>query len=89
MDEWLPKWFDKILLYLPADKKFLTGDEVTIYDMQVVGFLTNIFTNPIARDAAAWAPAWEKAPDRIKKYHADFCEAMKAYLDARPKNCTM
>ena len=89
IDEWIPKFYEKLVLFLPADKKFLTGDQVTIYDIQVAGLLVNLITNPNAKDVAKWAAAWEKAPERVKKYHADFSEDMKAYLEARPKDCTI
>lgn len=74
-------------MYLTDDKKFLTGNSVSIYDMQVAGWLTNLIKNPSARDAPAWAAAWENTPDRVKKYYEDFAEEMKDYLDARPKGC--
>lgn len=74
---------------MPADKKFLTGDAVTIWDIQIAGMMCNLLCNPNAKDKDLWASVWEKAPDRLKKYHADFCEDMKAYLDARPSDCTM
>ena len=89
IDEWMPKFFEKLVLFLTADKKFLTGDTVTIYDIQVAGLFPNLICNPNAKDAPKWAAHWEKAPERVKKYHADFCEDMKAYLDARPQDCTI
>ena len=89
IDEWIPKFYEKLVMFLPADKKFLTGDTVTIYDIQVAGFIVNLVTNPGSKDPAVWAAAWEKAPERVKKYEADFSEDMKAYLDARPKDCTI
>ena len=89
VDEWMPKMFAKIAEFLPADKKFLTGDSVTIYDIVVAGIFTNLIINPKSKDPAMWAATYEKAPERVKKYVTDFCEDMKAYLDARPKDYSM
>ena len=55
----------------------------------MAGFLTNVICNPNAKGADLWAAEWAKAPERVKKYYADFCEDMKEYLDNRSKTCTM
>ena len=89
VDEWMPKWFAKLVEFLPADKKFLTGDSVSIYDFAVAGIFTNLICNPKSKNPAVWAATWEKAPERVKKYVADFNEDMKGYLDARPKDYSM
>jgi glutathione S-transferase len=87
--EWVPKMYPKFVEFLPADKKYLTGDTLTIYDFQAIHIIINLITNPQSKDPAMWASIWEMAPERVKKYHADFSEEMKAYLDARPKTCTV
>ena len=85
----MPKWFAKIVEFLPADKKFLTSDSVSIFDFAVAGVFTNLICNPKSKNPAVWAATWEKAPERVKKYVADFNEDMKGYLDARPKDYSM
>lgn len=85
----MPKWFEKLAQYLPADKKYLTGDTLVTTDFRVAGVLTNVFNNPSARDPEIWKAAWDKAPDRVHKYYNDFAEEMKPYLDARPKDCSI
>ena len=82
-------WYEKVSAFLPADKKFLAGDQLTIYDFMVAGFMTNMLTNPNTKDPEKWAAAWEKAPDRIKQYYTDFTAEMKDYLDGRPTDCTV
>lgn len=90
IDEWVTnKWFIKVAEFLSDDKKYLTGDTLTVNDFVVAGVLTNLVCNPNSKDPEIWSAAWEKAPDRVKKYYADFCEEMKPYLDARPQDCTM
>lgn len=90
VEEWIVgKWFGKVTEFLTDDKKYLAGDNLTSSDFCVAGVITNLICNPNAKDPEIWAPAWEKAPDRLKKYHADFCEEMKPYLKARPKDCSM
>jgi hypothetical protein len=74
---------------LPADKKFIHCDSTCIYDFQVAGFFCNLVLNESAKDKEMWAAEWEKAPERVKKYVADFQEDMKAYLDARPQGRTI
>ena len=54
VDEWIPKWYNKVDEFLPADKRFLTGDSISIYDFQVAGILTNMINNPNSKDAAIW-----------------------------------
>lgn len=84
-----PPYFEKLASFLPADKKYLTGDTLTIYDFQCAGLMTNLLCNPNAKDADMWKAIWDKAPERVKKYHADFAEEMKDYLSARPQDFTM
>lgn len=74
---------------LPADKKYLAGDTLIATDFVVAGVMTNLIGNPNSKDPEIWAAVMEGAPDRVKKYYADFCEEMKPYLDARPKDCSM
>ena len=73
---------------LSADKKYLCGDELTIYDFFTAGFIVNFMTNANARNADILKPVWDAAPERVKKYHDDFMEEMKEYMDARDKDCT-
>ena len=48
--------------------------------------ICNILTNPNHPNAAIFKASWDTAPERVKKYHADFCADMKPYLDNRPKD---
>jgi len=82
-------WFDTISSQLPTDKKFIVGDKFTIYDIAVGGFLTDYILNPNIKNADLMKEAWEKAPERIKKYYDDFVSEMKPYLDSRPQDCTI
>ena len=66
-----------------GESKFLCGEEVTIYDFVCAGGILNSFANPNGRLGAEGKAAWEKAPERYKKYIADFSEVMKEYLDKR------
>ena len=85
VDKFIPKLFEKLADYLTDDKKFLTSDSISIYDIQVGGIFTNLICNPKAQDAEMWKASWEKAPERVKKFYSDFCEDMKPYLDERPE----
>ena len=69
---------------LPADKKYICGDDITIYDFVVAGMFTNFICSPTAKYAELFAEKYAAAPDRVKKYVDDFTAEMKEYLDARP-----
>lgn len=85
LDNDIVPWFKYVESYLPSDKKFLAGNQLTIYDFAIGGLFTNLICNPNARNAEIIAKAWENAPERVKKYHLDFAEEMKDYLEARPQ----
>lgn len=85
-DKYMPTVYAKMQEFLPADKKYLTGDAVTIWDIQIAGVFINLLLNPNAKDPEFWKTEWAKAPERMKKYIADFQEEFKDYLDARPKD---
>ena len=83
-------WMEKLEKRLPADKKYLCGDDLTIYDFLVAGIFTNVVCNPRAKDAALWQKHYEeKGPARVKKYVQDFTDEMKEYLESRVQTCTM
>lgn len=87
---YLGPWMDKLEKRLPADKKYLCGDQLTIYDFTVAGYFTNVICNPHAKEAPLWQQQYEeKAPARVKKYVQDFMEEMKEYLESRVQTCTM
>ena len=73
----LHPWMAKLEKRLSADKKYLCGDELTIFDFIVAGFFTNVICNPSAKEAQLWATHYEKAPERVKKYVNDFKDEMK------------
>jgi len=87
-DKYLVPWMDKLAARL-ADRKYLCGDSITIYDMTAAGIITNLLTNPSAKDAEFWKTVWATAPDAVKKYNDDFTAEMKDYLDQRVKTSTM
>ena len=67
----VPEVFAKLDSVLPASK-FLTGDSLSIYDIAVAGFFTNIVLNQNSPIYAAFAPLWENAGARLKQYVSDF-----------------
>lgn len=79
----VPKFFEKLAELLPSNEKYICGNKLTIYDCTVGGFFFNIVLNPNAKFADKWAKAWEKAPQRVKGYAANFGHEMKDYLDER------
>ena len=87
-EKYFVPFFDKLATRL-ADRQYLCGETLTVYDMSVGGVLINLFTNPSAKDAEYWATIWAAAPDKVKKYHADVSAEFKDYLEKRPKNCTL
>ena len=88
-EKYFPQCWERMLKFLSDDKKFLTGDSLSIYDIQIGTIFTDLLCNPNAKDAELWKAEYEKVPDRIKKFHTDFVAEMKDYLDARPKDCTI
>jgi len=87
-DKYFVPWFEKLEARL-KDRKYLCGETLTTHDMCVAGIISNMLTNPNAKDAEFWKGVWEAAPARVKKYHDDFVAEMKDYLDKRVKTCTM
>ena len=63
--------------------KFIIGDKITLYDVNVAGFFVNIVLNPQNPGKDLWAKAWESTPENIKTYVANFQEAFKEYLANR------
>ena len=64
--KFLPGFMQKLEARLPADKKYLCGDELSIYDFSVGGYFTNIVCNPMTKDPQVWAAEWAKAPQRVQ-----------------------
>ena len=67
------------------DDKFFTGDKLSIYDLYVGSYLIGVFLNPDGKHSDLLIAAMDKAPDRVKKYIADFQAEMPEYLANRPK----
>ena len=67
----VPEVFAKLESVLPASK-FLTGDSVSIYDINVAGFFTNTVLNQSSPLFGVFAPLWKDAGPRLKQYVADF-----------------
>ena len=66
--------------------KFICGDKLTVYDIHVGGFFTDMVLNPNNKGAVAWAAAMEKAPERVKTYIADFQAELGDYFTNRPES---
>ena len=66
-----------------GDTKFLCGDTVTQYDMEVAGFFCNMVLNPNSKMVGVKETYDAHAPDRLKTYVTDFQTDMKDYLDKR------
>lgn len=84
LDDVIVPWMLMVAESLSNDKKYLTGDTITIHDMYVAGLFTNFICNKNAKNADQLAVAYKALPERLKKYVADFTEEMKPYLDTRP-----
>lgn len=90
---------DAILVKLPAvletlaknlpDSKFLTGEELSIYDFTVGGWFMNLILNPNAKYKAHFDVVWASAPEKVKTYVNNFAAEMKPYLDSRVQTSTM
>lgn len=90
INTYIPGWFKKVAERLPENARFLTGDELTIYDFTVAGILVNLICNADARDSAMWQKVWnDDAPERVKQYYKDFCKEMEGYLTERKVGMTM
>ena len=86
MDEHLPKYLkdlEKSLAQKPGFK-FLTGEELTIYDFTVAGYFHNVILNQHAEFAQEWAQAMKRhCSKRVWKYLNNFGKEMKMYLKKR------
>ena len=70
--------------YLPKDKKFINGDQLTTHDFTVGGWLLNFLVNPNCV-TKAWADElYEVTPQRVKTYIECLQEEFKDYLANRP-----
>ena len=76
--------------HLPADAKFINGDDLTTHDFTIAGGLVNVLDNPSTKDPEFWADLKANAtPARVLKYLEDFKEANKEHLANRPQNCSI
>ena len=66
--------------------KFICGDDLTVFDIQVGGFFTDMVLNKNNKGAVHWAAAMEKAPQRVLTYVADFQAALGDYITNRPES---
>ena len=67
-----------------GDTKFLCGDTLTTYDMDVAGKFTNCIFNPNCRLGTGMAVKYEEcASEKLKNYINAFKEEMKEYLAIR------
>ena len=68
-----------------GDTKFVSGDEVTIYDCSICGFFYNLPLNKSVKAADVWKKYFdEKAGPKTKALIQNFTEVFKEYLDKRP-----
>ena len=88
-EKWGPA-METLAKHLPADKKFICGDSLTLHDFTVGGLLLNTYGNPNTKDPEFWAEAKAShTPARVLKYFDDLTAEMKPYLDSRPQNCSL
>lgn len=90
---------DAILVKLPLaldtlaknwpESKFITGDQVSIYDFTIGGWFLNLVLNPNAKYRAHFEVVWANAPEKLKTYINNFIAEMKPYLDSRVQTSTM
>jgi glutathione S-transferase len=79
--------FDK---HLPADGKFINGDNLTTHDFSVGSIFLNLLENPNTKDPEFWADLKAtKTPPRVLKYIDDLKEAFADHLASRPQNCSL
>ena len=79
-----PQMCERISKKLPENSKYLLGDKLTCYDIEVCVFFSCMVLNTANPGAPMWAKAWEATPDNIKAYVANFQAELKDYIDARP-----
>lgn len=51
LDNDIVPWFKMVESHLPIDKKFLAGNQLTVYDFAIGGLFSNLICNPNARNA--------------------------------------
>ena len=69
---------------LPADKPFIGGEKLNIYDIKLAGYLVHMLRYHKCPVPEVQAKMWEQCPERLQKYVTDFQENMKEYLEKRP-----
>ena len=79
-----PKTAGHLARRLPADKKFIGGDKLNVYDLKVAGYLVHLLKYHACPVPDVQAKMWEQSPERLQKYINDFQEEMKEYLEKRP-----
>jgi len=84
----LPPVLETLAKNLP-DSKFITGDELSIYDFTIGGWFTNLVLNPNAKYKAHFDTVWANAPEKVKAYVNNFVTEMKPYLDSRVQTSIM
>jgi glutathione S-transferase len=65
VEEFVVPWLALIDKKLPTDKKFLFGDNITIYDISIAGFFMNMICNKNSPDKAFWETIYAKATPRV------------------------
>ena len=86
VEAWFGQHFDALMGHLDRklEHKFLIGDKLHSIDFAIAGFFCNVVQNPNNPMAAQWTAGYEKAPEKLKQYVADFRVEMGDYMEKRP-----
>ena len=77
-------WFGRLESRLKDGRRFIAGDQISVYDMNIGCALCNMLNNKHSKEHRYGMEVWSKAPQLVVRYYHDFCEEMKEYLEARP-----
>ena len=88
-EEWWGQKFQDHMKLLEArlnKGKFVCGDKLTVYDIEIAGYFTDRVLNPNSKGKDFGPKALEAAPERVQQYVKDFQEEFKDHLTARPES---
>ena len=66
--------------------KFICGDKLTVYDIEIAGYFTDRILNTHSKGKAYGPAALESAPDKVKQYVKDFQAEFADHLANRPES---
>tara|TARA_B110000285_G_C14881051_1_gene493931 strand:+ start:414 stop:743 length:330 start_codon:yes stop_codon:yes gene_type:complete len=88
-EEW---WGEKIQAWMKQFEarltkgKFICGDKLTVYDIEIGGYFTDRILNVNSKGAAYGPAALAAAPERVQQYVRDFQAEFADHLAARPES---